>query len=43
MQRYKRGKEIKDHALSQVFQRYEARQETDFVKAFFGQEEANSS
>ena len=42
MQRYKRGKEIKDHALSQVFQRYEARQETDFVKAFFGQEEANS-
>lgn len=42
MQRYKRGKEIKDHSLSIVFSRYDAKQETDFVKTFFGHEEANS-
>jgi hypothetical protein len=42
MQRYKRGKEIKDHSLPTVFNRYDSKQETEFVKAFFGQEEANS-
>ncbi len=42
MQRYKRGKEIKDHSLSTIFGRYEAKQETEFVASFFGQEEANA-
>ncbi len=42
MQRYKRGKEIQDHSLNEVFTRYKAKQETEFVKTFFGKEEANS-
>lgn len=42
MQRYKRGKEIQDHSLNEVFNRYKAKQETEFVKTFFGKEEANS-
>lgn len=42
MQRYKRGRAIQDHHLNEVFNRYGAKQETEFVKSFFGKEEANS-
>ena len=37
MQRYKRGKEIQDHSLNEVFTRYKAKQETEFVKNIFWQ------
>jgi hypothetical protein len=42
MQRYKRGKAIQDHPLQEIFRRYEAKEETEFVKTFFGKEEANA-
>jgi hypothetical protein len=42
MQRYKKGKAIQDHSLQEVFRRYEAQEETEFVRTFFGKEEANA-
>jgi hypothetical protein len=42
MDRYKKGKELEDHGLGTIFSRYDSRQETEFVAAFFEKIECNS-